>query len=416
MIPLTSLLFLIFGFASAKLLSKDFLAPFLDFRGGVLLPYLITFVGFLLSLRGGKSPAASRRRFLVLVTATVFIVGMTTWRQSLVRMAEPLRIHDGAIQTEVAADFLLRGINPYAADFQPTLFGQAPSPYRGDAVNVAWTHYVYPPAVIVTAIPSLLLRPWLGPLTDLRWLYLGALLALTLAVVLTTPTWERRSLAVVLLLANPFIWLYAVAGFNDILAVAAMVIAAILLERRRLTWAGILMGCALAAKQTAWLALPLWAWWIWRRQTVEKNKKTVQPTLLATGVTALVFFLPFIIWNPGALYDDLVRYVTGSIPFSYPISGSTFLQFFRIFGLVDSPWAQVPTWPFQLAALGLGWWLGWRWLKRRPTAATWLAASVVVTLAVAMVSRFFNDNYLSAIVALSVAAFLYDHDHDPVTS
>lgn len=408
MIPLSSLLFLIFGFAAAKMLSKDFLAPFLDHSGGVYLTYLITFLGFLVSLRGGSTPAAARRRFWVLLCATILMVGMITWRQSLVRMNTFTNIHDGAIQTEVAADLLLRGQNPYAADFRSTAFGQAPSPYRPGAVNLAWTHYAYPPAVIVTAIPSMLLRPWLGPLTDLRWLYVGALIALTLAVVRQLASWEQRSLAMVILLANPLLWLYAVAGFNDILSVAAMVLSAVLVERNRPRWGGAMMGIALAAKQTAWLALPLWAWWLWRRR--QKNPTAATQGMITAGITAAVLFVPFFLWNPSALYDDVVRYVSGSIPFAYPISGSSLLQFLTIFGWVDSPWDIIPTWPYQLIAAAVSGWIGWRWIRVRPDASTWLAASTVMTLSVALVSRFFNDNYVSAIVALGAAATLLHYD------
>lgn len=414
-VPLSSLLFLAVGFASGKLLTKDFLAPFLDTSAGALLPYLITFVGFLLSLRGGKNPAAARRRFIVLTTATVLIVVMTTWRQSLIRMNNPVLIHDGAVQTEVAANFLLHGQNPYAADFRPTLFGRAPSPFRPDAVNLAWTHYVYPPAVIMTAIPSIVLRPWLGPLTDIRWLYVLALIALTTAVVLNVKSWERRSLTVVLLLGNPFIWLYAVAGFNDILAIAAIVGSVLALQRKRWVSAGVLMGLALALKQTAWLALPFWLWLIWHEQQSHKGQPIAARATISLAVTTAIIYLPFFLWGPAALYDDLVRYVSGSISFSYPISGSTFLQFERIFGLVDSPWEIIQTWPWQLVAAVAGWWAGWRWLRRRPTAGILLMVTAAVTLGVAMVSRFFNDNYLSAILLLATAAYLLDHEHESAT-
>lgn len=410
MIPLNSLLFLIFGFATAKVLSKDFLAPFLDHSGGVLLSYLITFVGFLVSLRGGATPTAERHRFWTIFTATIFLVGMITWRQSLVRMTDFTNTHDGAIQTEVAADMVLRGVNPYEADFQLTAFGQAPSPYRPGAVNLAWTHYAYPPAVILSAIPNVWLRPWLGPLSDTRWLYLAALGGLAAAVAVTMKSWERRSLTIILLLANPFIWLYAVAGFNDILSVAALVASAVLIERRQGRWGGVMMGVALAAKQTTWLSLPLWIWWLYSRTKTQPSSGQTKPTIIAMSVTVVGLFGPFFLWGPSAMFDDLIRYVSGSIPFAYPISGSTFLQFLTIFHLVGSPWDIIPVWPFQLTALGLTGWIGWRWIRRRPTASTWLAASTIMTLAVAMVSRFFNDNYLSAIVALGTAAYLLHHD------
>lgn len=415
-ISLASVLFLVFGFASGKLLTKDFLAPFLDVSGGALLPYLITFVGFLLSLRGGQQPGAARRRFIVLVTATLLIVLMTTWRQSLVRMTNFVRIHDGAIQTEVAADFLLRGQNPYAADFKPTAFGQAPSPYRPDAVNLAWTHYVYPPAVILSAVPSVAFRPWLGPLTDIRWLYVLVLVAMVGAVVKNLKSWEHRSLAVVVILANPFIWLYAVAGFNDVLAIAGMVGSVLAVRRQRWGWAGVMMGLALAAKQTAWLALPLWVWWLWRSGREQKHTANFRASMVSLIITTAALYLPFFLWGPADMYDDLVRYVSGTIPYSYPISGSTFLQFFRIFGFIDSPWALIPTWPYQLIAAAVSGWFAWRWLRRTPTGAMWLLASAAVTLSVAMVSRFFNDNYLSAIVLLGVVAYFFDHDTEHTVS
>lgn len=410
MIPLPSLLFLILGFASAKVMTKDFLAPFLDFSGGVLLPYLLVFVGFLVSLRGGKTVVAERQRFFVILVTTLLLVGMVTWRQALVRMNNFSRIHDGAIQSEVAADFLLHGKNPYTEDFRYTPFGQAPSPYRPNAVNLAWTHYAYPPAVILSAVPSILVRPWLGPLSDLRWTYLGMLLAATGAIIYQVQSWRQKSLAVVLFLLNPLIWLYAVAGFNDVMAAAGLIIAGILTERRHARWAGVVMAITLGAKQTAWLAIPLWLWWLWRRRRY--NKEEWRKTLTSFLATLVVLFMPFILWDASAFYDDVVRYVSGTLPFAYPISGSTFLQFLRIFHIVDSPWTIIPTWPLQLAAACVSGWIGWRWIRKEASAASWLTGVVIMTLSVAMVSRFFNDNYLSAIVTIATAAYLLHHDRE----
>lgn len=410
MIQLSSLLFLVFGFVSATFLRKDVLAPTLEHPGGVLVFYLVVFFGFLFSLGGEEKTNGGRRRFWILLGSSVLIVVMAAWPQTRLRTSDTMRIHDGAVQTEVAADFLLHGTNPYSADFQPTVFGQAPSPYHKQAENLAWTHYAYPPAILISALPSVLVRPWVGQLSDIRWVYIMALVVLATVVIQQQKNWERRSVVAVLLIANPVIWAYPAAGFNDILAVAAMVLSAVCLDRGAWRSSGIMMGVALAAKQTAWLALPLWIWLLWRRQREERARLQFRRGVLAAGITTIIFYGPFLLWNAPAMYDDLVRYVSGTIPYSYPISGHTTLQYLRIFGFIDSPWAVITVWPFQvLAGLAAGW-VGWQWIRRRPSGSSWLAASAVVTLGVALMSRFFNDNYLSAIVVLGTAAYLLHHD------
>jgi hypothetical protein len=137
------------------------------------------------------------------------------------------------------------------------------------------------------------------------------------------------------------------------------------------------------------------------------TKKTSWRALAALVGTTAAVYLPFFIWNPSALYSDLVQFVGGSIPHTYVIGGDSLWQWLVILHLVDSPYTLTPHAFFVgLAALG-GLWLGCAWLRARRTASQWLMSVALVTLMMSIVNRFFFENYAAAIFLLFVTALVY---------
>lgn len=415
-IPLDAILLFIAGVGTSRLIGNGFLNPMIQGNGRVLIIDVAYFVGFLILVILSQSQVNRNRwRFIVSTVVSLFVIFYVLGIQLVSRPlhASPPPIQDGAVQTEEAARFLIHGTNPYSADFRPTRFGVFPSPYSADVPNVAWTHYVYPPLNAVLAIPIVWLqdRHWS---VDVSIEYTLAFVVMALALAWIQPTWERRSLIATLFLANPFLWLLPVAGLNDALMLLCLVLAAIWLSRRRWTAAGIAFGLAIAAKQYAWVAAPLWLWWAYvhyRRGTLHGHD--VRRLLVSAGITMAVFYLPFLLANYAALYDDLVRYLSGAIPHSYPIAGSTLVQYLRVWGIISSPWAAVPTTLFQLAVgIPLFWWSG-RLIWRRPALSTVLMGGVVVTLGMFLVSRFFLINYSMTLACLMIAAFALEGVETP---
>ncbi len=401
------ILLLVFGSAGAILMNSDFLAPYLAVGGGTLALSLIPLVGFAIAVGFGlHGRDVDRRQFLVCLVTVGLMVGLTFSRQLATRgePARPLGIHDGAVHTEEAAKVLLRGQNPYAADYRGTPYAALNPPISGGpAINVVWSHYIYPPLTVLLQAAWQALGDGLGFRADVRWLYLTALMLVAGLIVWSGRSWIERSQWLLLTLGNPLVWLYVVVGYNDVLPALGVVTAAWAITRRRWWLAGVAFGLALAAKQSVWVALPLWLMWLWqlrRSGHMAGARMAAFGTLLGAGLA----ILPFLVWNAPTLYDDIVRYASGAIPYSYPISGSTLLQYLRVWGWVDSPWAVVPAYMFQ-ALIGIPViWLTARWFWRQPTASRWLAGASATILTVLLFSRYFNSNYLALVVLLGVAS------------
>lgn len=350
-----------------------------------------------------------RRRFLVAaVFSSLLLVGLTV-RQIQIRGPAhgPDGIFDGALQSEIAAGYLLHGVDPYGADYRHTAYQTYnPSPPGAPAINIVWFHYIYPPLTFLAFVPLRLVSSWLGAWSDYRWLTVGSLFAITAALWPLARSWSARTRVVLLTIGNPILWTFAISGTNDSLAILWLILVALMMSRRRWWWAGVMMGLACASKQSAWLAVPLWGYWLW---LVTKNdRRGLQRGLRGWAATTAIFFGPFVLWHPARMFTDLVRYASGSLPFAYPISGATFLQYLYIYRFVPSPWSLIPTYLFQILVGLPTLWLTARWIRWQPTASRWLTASAVLTLMVLIFSRYNNNNYVAALIMLLIGAWFFE--------
>jgi hypothetical protein len=226
------------------------------------------------------------------------------------------------------------------------------------------------------------------------------------AIVISLPRhWRLRTRLALLTLGLPLVWFFPLAGFNDIVFVFWLTLGAWAVTRRRWWLAGISVGLALASKQTALVALPIWLLLIWAAPWTKLAKRRL---LISTAAAAAAIYGPFFIWNPGVLYDDLVRYVGGMIPISYPVSGVTFLQYLRVWGITNSPWAVFPSWWIQLpVALVAIWFLG-PVIRRQPTVSAWLGGTTALLLVTTLLTRFGAENYYATILMMAITAYAFN--------
>lgn len=401
---LNAILLLFSGFLGANLLTADLISPYFNRGSGVLWFHLAALTGFLVFITLGSRSAKWRWWFVVVWT--VIFVGGAFVRQISLRgpVGQPVGIHDGAIHVEVAAEVFRGGQNPYQAEFRHTRYGELNPPIPGGpAINVVWSHFIYPPLTFVLQTPWSAIGSWFGFVADVRWLMLASLGLAAGLIISTTKDYDRRIRLWLLTAANPLVWLYVIAGYNDMWVITALILTAWSIDRRRWWLTGVALACAAGLKQSAWIVIPLVAWYLWRSAPDGARKKA----LVGFVVAGLLIWGPWAVWDPGALVDDIVRYASGSIPFSYPISGATFLQYLHIYNFVESPWTVIPTHWFQLAiglpTLGA---LAW-WLRKHYTLHRLLTAITILTTAVLLVSRYNNNNYISGIILLSVAAYAF---------
>lgn len=346
----------------------------------------------------------------LMISTTVLIVGFFI-RQLVIRpnVVQPRGIYDGAIQAEVAADLILQGKNPYGANYKDTEYGAVNTVPSSGVIgdNPVWYHYIYPPLTFLIILPFRVAGHIFWPLGDYRMVTISALYFLNWLLLRHVQTREQKITIVLLTLGNPLFWVYTVIGCNEILMSLAVAGSMILLHQKKWLWSGIAFGLAIAAKQVIWLIAPLWLAWLWLqyRHGQIQRREFLRVVIGAIG-SAGMLFIPFIIWNPVAAWTDMVRFAGGSIPNTYPIAGTTILQYLHVFHLIPSPWSVIPVYLFQLLVAIPMYFLVLRWVKRDLSPSRWLVAAAVVLLSLMLVSRYTNNNFFMTPLAFLITAYV----------
>jgi hypothetical protein len=118
--------------------------------------------------------------------------------------------------------------------------------------------------------------------------------------------------------------------------------------------------------------------------------------------------LPYLVWNAGAMIDDVWRWSNGTSDTAYQIWGWGASNLVLAFGGVTDRFARWPFWlPQLLIALPVLLALLWR-QRRENTLSRALWGYGIFLLAFFFVSRFLNENYLGFIAAFLALGTLVD--------
>jgi hypothetical protein len=293
--------------------------------------------------------------------------------------------NDSTYQIEIAGDLVLDGDNPYGHDYRGSgLERWYPAAGEGGRRQVALDHFAYFPGTVLTAAAWRVLP---APFDDYRLLVLLATLALIPAALLFPAPFEWRLALGAALAANPLAIKAAWFGTADAPSVLCLVLAFALAARSRWVWAAALLAAAVLLKQFALVALPfLIVMFVCRggsRATGLRAGATFGGVLLAGA-------LPFLIADPGALWDDTVAYGAGT----YRIVGYGLSALLVRAGVIED---RFDPYPFALLAL-LVWapataWLLWGQLRSRElwTGAAGFSVSMLLLL---FLGRVFQTSYL----------------------
>src|SRR5437763_7966493 len=307
-------------------------------------------------------------------------------------------IDDGALMIEWAARKLLAGENPYVADYLDT-----PLYYWPMVNNPALYHLTYFPFLFLITVPFVWAFDHLGLFWDERYLYLPAYIATLAVVPLLVRRAEHRIALLALVALNPQLFPFVVEGRNDFFVLFFLFAGLILLQRERLTVGCLAIALAAAAKLHAVLILPFLVVWLVARRhprTVGDAVRALVPTAPAVILLA-VTFVPFLVNDWNAFYDDVVRYNAGGAAWTYPISGMGFSALLLQLGIIEYRQADFP---FAVIELAIAtpvaiWWL--RRLWRDPSLATMLTGYALTLLAFLFFGRYFQGNYLGYILAVA---------------
>src|SRR5256885_598860 len=224
-------------------------------------------------------------------------------------------IGDGAYQTQLAGGFVLQGQDPYGADYGRA--GLAAAPWGESFPSPALHHLVTWPVQFLFPLPLQALSRLVFGWWDERVFLLISAVAIWLLLGALFPGIPGRMAAVALFLV-PGHSLLAVLGDNDLPVVALLPAALLAARRRRFLLMGLLLGCAIATKQHALLAVPL----IVAFATVRgADRRSVTRAAAAGTLAVAAVLLPFVLWDGAALVRDTVIFLIGGGGEAFPING-----------------------------------------------------------------------------------------------
>jgi hypothetical protein len=297
--------------------------------------------------------------------------------------------NDSTYQIELAGDRVLEGTNPYGHDYSSSglerfysLDGTVSEATREE--QVALSHFAYFPGTVYTAAVWRLLP---SPLDDYRLLVLLCTLGLFGAALIFPGPLPWRLAAGVMLAANPLAARAAWFGVADAPSILLVVLAFALCARSRFVAAAACLAVAILLKQFALVALPFVGAMI-----VLGSRSRRELWTATAGFTLILVagFLPFLIADARALYDDTIAYGADT----YRIIGYGVAGILVETGVIDE---RTDPYPFGLIAT-LVWlpattWLVWNHVRSRElwTAAAGFALSVFLLL---YLGRVLQNSYL----------------------
>lgn len=340
--------------------------------------------------------------------------------------------HDGGvIQTEVTIRYLLEGKNPYVEDYVNTPMAEwGISRYR-----TALYHYPYLPWTFVFSAPFYVLGQAAG-FYDQRLVY-ALLWIVALALAPRLVAGRRFQLALVALLGlNPLMGLDIIFGQNDVFILSWLLLALVAWDAWRgahlraqeaggappahlLVLSTLCFGLACASKPTAWFFAPFYGLLLLSDHDLAglswRGRLRLLPLLLRRSLPAIVVFVlllgPYVLWNAGALYDDVWRWSTGQGETGYQIWGWGASNFVLALGWVADRFGQWPFWLLELvvAAPLLVWFVARQLRDNSLANACWHYGLLLFGFLYA--SRFLNENYLGFLLAFLAIGVLADR-HD----
>jgi uncharacterized membrane protein YqjE len=297
-------------------------------------------------------------------------------------------IGDGAYQIQLARNLLMRGVDPYGFDYTGT--GLERAPWGQPFPNPALHHLDYWPGTIVLPLPVQAAFQFVTGWWDERIWLLGAGVAVFVLLRWLLPGAPGRMAAVAFFLI-PGHSLLAVLGDNDLPMIALLLAATLAIGRRRFLPAAIIIGLAIATKQTALIALPVLVAWGFANGITWRSLPRYAGLAALTVVALLA---PFTAWNASAFVRDTVLYNVGSGSEAYPIQGIGLSSWLLQAGIIHGARDAFPFLLIQLPLVTAAWILAWRRLLRHRLAGDaifWMGLAFCVFL---FTNRFAQPTYL----------------------
>ena len=297
-------------------------------------------------------------------------------------------IGDGAYQMQLSRDVLLRGIDPYGFNYDGT--GMERAPWGQPFPNPALHHLDYWPGTVVLPLPlQAAAHALIGWWDERVWLLLGAV-AIWVLLGRIAPGPAGRMAAIVFFLV-PGHSLLAVLGDNDLPMVALLLGATLAIGGRRWLLAGLLLGLAIATKQTALIVVPVLAGYAVAQGI---DRRTFFKVAGLSTAVVIVLFAPFLVWNAHAFITDTILFNFAGGSETYPIQGIGLSTLLLQAGIIHGSRDAFPFLLIQLPLVLAAWLVGWRWLRQHRSLGDAILFMGIAFFAFLFANRFAQPTYL----------------------
>jgi hypothetical protein len=308
--------------------------------------------------------------------------------------------HDNVIQMELAAGFLIHGINPYGADYTNTPLADYNQGKVYGVANPALHHLINLPGHLLLTTGFYELFHRLAGYYDERMLYLLVYLVLLVIASRLGSNETERQRSVILIGLNPLLVPFMIEGRNDVLALTFLVASLLALYNRKRRITAFLFALTFSIKAFAWPFLPFIAvaLFVQGGNTFRSRLKSALVPFGIGLVTVTALFGPFLIWNARALFDDIIRYPGGGLATSYPIAGSSIGTTLLTMGVIPSNTSNFPFWMLQAATVIPLLAVFLARLAKKPTVSLLIFSATLVTFTNQYFGRYFHPNHFGFIL------------------
>ncbi|MEA2633786.1 MAG: hypothetical protein QOH92_553 [Chloroflexota bacterium] len=306
--------------------------------------------------------------------------------------------YDGLAKDEVAIDRLLHGQQIYGISWQGTQVDGYSYVFGG----LETRHFNHLPLTVLAGVPIRLLTAAAGIPFDYRMVLIFFIVGGIAAITWLPATHQARFMVTCALMLNPALATIGVTGHDDIMYIVAVFAGLALLSRRQNVLACLAFGFSAALKPFGALAVPLALIILYRqwKQTAVFPRRQAILCLVTLAAPCVLSIVPFLFWNAGAFWRDVVLFTNGGIADAYPISGFGLSALLVALGIFR-PSDYFPFGVLQLAALAPLFWIALRVLPIRPTLGRFVGFYTAAFFAFAFLARFFAHNYVATLVALA---------------
>ncbi len=375
----------------------------------VIVPLIFIEYGIAFAMLAAGVSTFDRLERLVPWIGLSLLFAFVLWAYMTIHVTQRTYGTDNAALSQVAAERLIDGENPYAIR-GVSVVETAAARFGLPRTFITYTTdgrpldnlMSWPAGSVLALVPGLAVG-----VGDVRWVTV-VFEILTFALVWSRAPAALRPLAAVPLMLDSDMFLHFTAGgVMDFLWVAPVVAAAIALYERKLGWAALLYGLAAGTKQQPWLLAPFLAVWVWNVQEDQPRARRVRAVAEFGAIASVGFLmlnLPFMAWDfPAWVRGVLLPLRDQEVSFGSGISVLTQV------GIADLPKSFYTLATFGIwGLLLLIYMLHFRTLKH----VIWLAPAIIMWFAYRSLQNYFI--YWSPVLLIALLQWWDEERRRPV--